>query len=265
VRVSINLATRPYVELDRLLRQLRIAIGVLAVAALGLGIWLHSMTAQAREQRRQLDRLNAQADTLQRERAANEARLRQPVNAATLGRNQFLNTLFARKSFSWTAVLMDLEDVVPNGVQVSSIEPLVSSSGEVTIRLRVLGDRERTVELVRNLEHSRRFIAPRLAGEAQQTANRTGATTIGANGLPQLVAATGANGLPAISGVEFEIVSGYNPLQPRVREQTAPHTAPAVDAAHDTAARKPARKSHQKAPVEDAGPQPAPGRRGGAR
>ena len=238
MRVSINLATKPYVELDRLLRQLRIAIGVLAVLAIGLGIWLHGLSARAREQQRQLDRLNAQADTLQRERTANEARLRQPVNAATLGRNQFLNMLFARKAFSWTAVLMDLENVLPDGVQVSSIEPIIASSGEVTIRLRVLGERERTVELVRNLEHSKRFIAPRLAGEAQQTASRTGATTIGANGLPQLVAATGANGLPAISGVEFEIVSGYNPLQPRVREKVTPHTQPATDAAEDATVTK---------------------------
>ncbi len=231
MRVQINLATRPYVELDRLLRQLRIALGVLAVVALALGIWLHSVTARAREQQRQLARLNAQADALQRERAANEARLRQPVNAATLSRNAFLNTLFARKSFSWTAVLMDLEDVLPAGVQVSSIEPLISSTGEVTIRLRVLGDRERTVQLVRNLEGSKRFLSPRLQGEAQQTAERSSARpTLGANGLPQPVSTvTGPNGLPPISGVEFEIVSGYNPLQPRVREKVAPHTTPAAD------------------------------------
>ena len=233
MRVQINLATRPYVELDRLLRQLRIALGVLAVVALGLGIWLHSVTARAREQQRQLVRLNAQADTLQRERAANEARLRQPVNAATLSRNQFLNALFTRKSFSWTAVLMDLEDVLPTGVQVSSIEPLISSTGEVTIRLRVLGDRERTVQLVRNLEGSKRFVSPRLAGEAQQTAERGSTTTrptLGANGLPQPGSTvTTQNGLPAISGVEFEIVSGYNPLQPRVREKVAPHTTPAAN------------------------------------
>ena len=257
MRVSINLATRPYVELDRLLRQLRIAIGVLAVVAIALGIWLHSMTAQARAQQAQLDRLNAQAQTLQRERAANEARLRQPVNAATLGRNQFLNTLFARKAFSWTAVLMDLEDVMPNGVQVTSIEPIIASTGEVTIRLRVLGERDRTVDLVRNLEHSKRFISPRLAGEAQQTANRTGATTIGANGLPQLVAATGANGLPAISGVEFEIVSGYNPLQPRMREKIASHTTPERDEPTGT----PVRRRPRKVVDNSAPPQPSLARR----
>ena len=231
MRIQINLATRPYVQLDRLVRQLRIGLGVLALLAVTLGVRLHIVTNQAREQQRQVALLNGQADRLQRERAANEARLRQPVNAATLSRNQFLNAVFARKSFSWTAVLMDLEDVLPTGVQVSSIEPLIATSGEVTIRLRVLGDRERTVQLVRNLEHSRRFVSPRLAGEAQQTADRSSARpTLGANGLPQPVsAATGPNGLPPISGVEFEIVSGYNPLQPSVREKVTPHTAPAKD------------------------------------
>jgi type IV pilus assembly protein PilN len=231
VRISINLATRPYVELDRLLKQLRIALGVLAVLAIALGIWLHTMSARAQEQQRQMDALNAQVSRLASEKAANEARLRQPANAATLSRNQFLNTLFARKSFSWTAVLMDLEEVLPSGVQVSAIEPILTPSGEVTIRLRVLGDRDRTVLLVKNLEQSKRFISPRLQGEAQQTAEKKGTQSIGANGLPQLTVATGAAGLPPIAGVEFEIVSGYNPLQPRIREKTTPHTKPATEPA----------------------------------
>jgi type IV pilus assembly protein PilN len=231
VRLSINLATRPYVELDRLLKQLRIALGVLAVLAIGLGIWLHSMSARAKEQQRQMDALNAQVSRLASERATNEARLRQPVNAATLSRNQFLNTLFARKSFSWTAVLMDLEEVLPSGVQVSAIEPILTSTGEVTIRLRVVGDRDRTILLVKNLEQSKRFISPRLAGEAQQTAEKKGQQSIGANGLPQLTVAAGAAGLPPIAGVEFEIVSGYNPLQPSVREKTTLHTKPETEPA----------------------------------
>ncbi len=232
MRVAINLATRPYVELDRLLRQLRIAIGVLALLAIALGVWLHVANARSAEQQRQLAALNAQADALDRERASNEARLRQPVNAATLSRNQFLNTLFARKSFSWTAVLMDLESVLPGGVQVQSIEPIVTITGEVSIRLRVLGDRERTVQLVRNLEGSRRFLSPRLQGEAQQTSGNTaGRETSGATAVPQpggVVAMAGA--LPPVTGVEFEIVSGYNPLQARLLDRTAPSPRRGTDA-----------------------------------
>jgi len=114
-----------------------------------------------------------------------------------LERSQFLNDLFARKSFSWTAVMMDLEKVLPAGVQVTSIEPVISKEGDVNIRLRVAGDRDKGVLLVRNLETSQRFVSPRLASEAAQTqeGNR------------------GAGGPQTVPGaVELEIFSGYNPL-----------------------------------------------------
>jgi type IV pilus assembly protein PilN len=123
--------------------------------------------------------------------------MRQPQNMAVLERSQFLNAVFARKSFSWTAVMMDLEKVLPAGVQVTSIEPVITKEGDVKIRLRVAGDRDKGVLLVRNLETSQRFVAPRLASEAAQTqeGNRSA-------GGPQMIP----------GAVEFEIFSGYNPL-----------------------------------------------------
>ncbi len=127
---------------------------------------------------------------------ANEARMRQPQNRGVLERSQFLNALFAQKSFSWTAVMMDLEKVLPTGVQVTSLEPQIAKDGDVIIRLRVSGDRDRAVQLVRNLETSQRFVAPRLAGEAAQAQEAAGRRA------------------PAVGpgAVEFEILSGYNPL-----------------------------------------------------
>jgi len=72
----------------------------------------------------------------------------------------------------------------------------------VMIRLRVSGDRDRAVQLVRNLERSKRFLAPRLTGEATQAKE---AGTQGNN--------FNANSL-APAGVEFEILANYNPLPP---------------------------------------------------
>ena len=46
-------------------------------------------------------------------------------------RAHFLNQLLLRKSFSWTAVMMDLENVLPTGVQVTAIEPQVTADGDV--------------------------------------------------------------------------------------------------------------------------------------
>jgi type IV pilus assembly protein PilN len=113
-----------------------------------------------------------------------------------LSQSQFLNQMFARKAFSWTAVMMDLENVLPSGVQVMNIDPVVSRDGKVTIRLRVSGAHDRGVDLVRNLEHSHRFLAPRLARETAESNQ---------NGRP-------VEQVSATSSVNFDLLAEYNPL-----------------------------------------------------
>lgn len=221
MRISINLATRPFVELRPLFAKLRLAIGLLALLAVGLGFGLHALSARARLETAEIDGLRAQTLALQQERARNEVKMHQPQNMGVLERSRFLNALFAVKSFSWTAVMMDLERVLPVGVQVTNIEPVISKEGEVTIRLRVTGDRDRAIQLVRNLERSQRFVGPRLGGESALAADK--AKALGAGGVRTVGA--GPGDLPS-DGVEFEIFSGYNPLPETVatagnREQGA--------------------------------------------
>jgi type IV pilus assembly protein PilN len=197
MRISINLATRPFVELRPLFARLRLAMAALAVTAIALGIVLHSMAARERVAEAQMQDLKVKTSVLENERQSNEARMRQPQNRAVLERSKFLNDLFASKSFSWTSVMMDLERVLPAGVQVTSIEPSVTPEHDVNIRLRVSGDRDRAIDLVRNLEQSQRFLTPRLANETAQT-QEPGKMNVSQVGVP--------------GGVEFDILSGYNPL-----------------------------------------------------
>ncbi len=215
MRISVNLATKPFVEIRPLLARLRLAMAVLGVLAIGLGVWLHALNQRAAVAEAQMAAVRNRTAQMQAERQRNEARMRQPANQAVLDRSHFLNGVFARKSFSWTAVMMDLERVLPVGVQVTSIEPQVSNAdGSVTIRLRVSGERDRAVQLVRNLEGSARFVHPRLSGEAAQASDTNG----------RVVQASTA----AVPGaVEFDILSGYNPL-PEVRRtvrSAAPNAA----------------------------------------
>jgi type IV pilus assembly protein PilN len=198
--VSINLATRPFVELRPLLAKLRLAMIALALLAIGLIIGLRALKSRADAATAQMDALKAQTADYQGRMLKNEARMKQPQNRAVLERARFLNELFEKKSFSWTAVMMDLERVLPSGVQVMSIDPSISKEGDVNIRLRVNGDREKAVQLVRNLEKSRRFLSPRLSNESLQ-ASQGG----GSGGLNQLPAG-------AQLGVQFDILSGYNPI-----------------------------------------------------
>ena len=218
MRISVNLATRPFVELRPLFARLRIAMGLLALLAIGLYFGLNTLNARAKVATAEMDTLKAKTAAFEQERVRDEARMKQPDNQSVLERSQFLNALFTRKSFSWTAVMMDLEKVLPPGVQVTSIDPVVSKEGEVSIRLRVTGDRDRAIQLVRNLEKSQRFVTPRLGGETALTTEK--AAAIGRGGPAVRNVSAGAD--PAFgNGVEFEILSGYNPLPPDAGKASA--------------------------------------------
>jgi type IV pilus assembly protein PilN len=195
MRISVNLATRPFVELRPFFARLRLIMAALLLMAVAIGVTAHLWHKKLDVAEAQMNRLKAQIVQAQAEKAGNERRMRQPQNAAVLDRAHFLNALFLRKSFSWTAVMMDLENVLPIGVQVTSIEPQTTSDGDVVIHLRVSGERDRAVQLVRNLERSKRFLDPHINSESSE------AKQDGSVATP---------GQPA--GVEFEILADYNPL-----------------------------------------------------
>lgn len=198
MRISVNLATRPFVELRPFFMRLRWIMVALVLIAIGLIVAAHMEQQKLNTAQATMDALQARTNAAVAEKQSNERRMRAPANAAMLDRAHFLNALFLRKSFSWTAVMMDLETVLPSGVQVTSIEPQPNADGDVVIRMRVAGDRDRAVQLVRNLEHSKRFLQPRLSSEAVQAKDLAQQKTAAASGMP--------------AGVEFEILANYNPL-----------------------------------------------------
>jgi type IV pilus assembly protein PilN len=205
MRVQLNLASRPFVELGPLYLRLRILIAALAVVAIPLWLLLSTQHSKAAQARGKLDAVQQQIHALEAQRTASQAEMQQPQNAAVLTQSQFLNQMFVRKSFSWTAVMMDLENVLPSGVQVMNIDPVVGKNGAVAIRLRVSGVHERGVDLVRNLERSHRFLAPRVARETAESNQNKG-------NIEQV---------SAVSNVNFDLVADYNPLPEKPEKQAA--------------------------------------------
>ena len=143
MRVQLNLASRPFVELGPLYLRLRILIVLLAVIAVPLWLLLATEKRKAADAQARLDAVEQRIHALESQRSAFQSQMREPQNASVLSQSQFLNQIFARKAFSWTAVMMDLENVLPSGVQVLNIDPVIASDGNVTIRLRVSGAHDR--------------------------------------------------------------------------------------------------------------------------
>lgn len=197
MRITVNLATRPFVELKPVYQRLRIWMGVLLVLAIPLWFLARVEQKKADVATARVRAMQASVQQMQRQQQSYQALMRQPQNAAVLTQSDFLNDLFRHKAFSWTATMSDLETVLPTGVQVLSIEPLVLPDGHVTIRMRVSGARERAIELVKNLEGSKHFASPRLSDESLATAN---------TGNQQATAVNGP------SDVNFDILADYRPL-----------------------------------------------------
>jgi type IV pilus assembly protein PilN len=199
MRITLNLASRPFADLGPAIKRLRIAMAVLAVCAIGLGLALHAIHERAEQARARDHSLDGQIAHIAHERQTYQELMRQPANAQLLDQVGMLNRLFDEKAFSWTLAMEDLETVLPGGVQVSSIEPVRAKDGRITLHLHVIGPRDRAVELVRNLEHSRRFLLPRIVGE---NAESTG----GPN--ERLVPVSASN------RVDFDLLADYNPAPP---------------------------------------------------
>jgi len=200
MRVTLNLATRPFADLGPAIKRLRIAMGVLALVSILLAVGLHAIHQKAEAARARDHSLDGQIAGVTRERQGYESMMRQPDNAKLLEQAALLNGLIDDKAFSWTLAMEDLETVLPGGVQVTALEPQRSKDGRTTtLHLRVVGPRDRSIDLVRNLEHSKRFVLPRIVGETAETNERPG---------QQLTPVS------ASDRVDFEILADYTPAVP---------------------------------------------------
>jgi type IV pilus assembly protein PilN len=220
MRITLNLASRPFADLGPAIKRLRIAMGLLALLAIGLGFGLHAFDRKAAEARERDHSLDGQIARINQEQQGYRSLMAKPANAQLLDQVGALNRLFDEKAFSWTLAMEDLETVLPGGVQVSTIEPVRAKDGHITLRLRVIGPRDRAVDLVRNLEHSKRFLMPRIIGENAES-----------NGGP----GERMEPVSASNRVDFDLLADYNPAIPEERG-AAKKPAPALRAAPPLAA-----------------------------
>lgn len=232
MRVTINLASRQFADIAPALKNLRTAMAALAGAAVLLLVGLYFVHGKAEAARQREHSLDGRIAQLRQEQQKYQATMRQPDNSHTLQQSENLNQIFDEKAFSWTLAMEDLENVLPAGVQVTTLEPTIKK-GQITVHLRVIGPRDRDVQLVQNLEHSRHFVVPRIVGE---TAESTG----GPNQQAQPVSAS--------NRFDYDVLADYNPGQPDERKSAKSKTATKADEATEGAPHSGMARPH--APVQ---------------
>jgi type IV pilus assembly protein PilN len=243
MRISLNLATRPFADLGPAMKRMRIAMGALAFVALLLGIGLHAIHRKAEAARARDHSLDGQIAKINQERQGYENLMKQPPNAQLLKQAAVLNKLFDEKAFSWTLAMEDLETVLPGGVQVSTLAPERGKDGRITVRLKVIGPRNKAVNLVRNLEHSRRFLAPRIVSENAEASEKQG---------ERLEPVSEAD------RVDFDLLAEYNPAS--AEERSIGHGAAQKKGKKSAGTEEdaPLTATHRKIPTLRAAPTRAP-------
>ena len=220
MRITLNLATRPFTDIGPIVRRLRIGMLVLLLVAGLLTLGLHALHNKAAAARARAHSLDGAIATATAERLSYERMMREPSNANLLTETQSLNKLFDEKAFSWTLTIESLETVLPGGVQVSNLEPVREKDGSIVLRMRVIGPRDKGIEFVRNLEHSHRFLLPRIV-------NESAVTDSGPGQHPQPVSDT--------NRFSFDLLANYNPPSPE--EVMAASESPKSPAPQKAAAR----------------------------
>ena len=158
MRLDINLASQPYEDARQFWVRWGTALAAVALVTLALVAMTVSGWLSARRDHAKIADLKANIAQRDRTRQQAENFLNRPENHTTRDQSQFINELIARKSFSWTRVLENLEKVMPARVHLVSIAPELDEDNQLTLKLWVAGDsRDRALELARRMEESRRF------------------------------------------------------------------------------------------------------------
>lgn len=174
MRITINLASQPFEDAQRFVRQWTVTLGLVGLLTLALvvGAVLRLRSWSVEESR--IHDLQAQLAQGNREIGQAEAFLNRPENRDTRDKSLILNELIARKAFSWTEVFSDLERIMPPRLHVVSIRPELSPDNQLELRMVVAGEsRDRALDLVRRMEQSPRFRQPQIVAEAREEQPQT--------------------------------------------------------------------------------------------
>ena len=199
MRLDINLASQKYEDVHNFFLRWGAAVIILAGLAglLGGMAWVkHSRYLRAEQETRALQDQNAALKRTLDKAAAIE---NLPENRDVTQQKRFWNTHLARRSFSWTQLINELQKIMPNRAYLNSVQPELTNDNRLKLKLVITGERrENGRELLQKMENSSRFRSPWIVSEGPEA---------GKQGMPPTY--------------KFEIESDYTPPEIPASSSTA--------------------------------------------
>ena len=172
---DVNLATQPYEDARRFYLNWTAALtGLFLLCALLVGIavnewWNTRMVA------RSIRDVRAEIARLDQERSDAQAIVDRPENKDVRDKSHFLNSLIARKSFSWTEVFSELEKVVPPHLHVTTLRPELNPKNDLELHISAVAENnDAGLELLRRLEKSDHFRDPQMKSYSSEPGSNGG-------------------------------------------------------------------------------------------
>jgi Tfp pilus assembly protein PilN len=141
-----NLATRPFYN-DR---GIRVAIGAVALVAVGLTIFnaaeVWRLQSQNRELGQEVRRNEQQARELRDKARVTRQSLNRDDLAAVEMKAREANQLIDRRAFSWTELLNQFQATLPADVRITSVQPQIDSDGRMLVAVSVVSRRIEDIE-----------------------------------------------------------------------------------------------------------------------
>jgi Tfp pilus assembly protein PilN len=175
MKTHFNLATAPLENHRRFIA----GSSVLAIIALAAMVLLAMHAVRVRqansEMRTAIDNLREQVRIAQRQQEALRSAFESPQAVESLKRSEFLNGLIEARTFPWTKMFADLEQILPAGVRVKSISPQMDSHGNVKVVLSIgaVND-EQEMKFLNSIDASPVFSEVRVMQESHPQRERAG-------------------------------------------------------------------------------------------
>jgi Tfp pilus assembly protein PilN len=176
MRLNINLASRKYEDVRKFFVGWGVTLIALGVCTLLLATMAginYASTAKATKDIRALETKEA---ALQKERDTLVERERQ--NREITEQKRFWNSQIARRIFSWTQLLNDLQKMMPARSRLASVQPELTPDHRLKLKLLIEGEsRPSARELKEKMEGSECFRSSKILSETTQKDTKTNVQT----------------------------------------------------------------------------------------
>lgn len=152
MRMRLNLATYPLETHGLFLLVSGTAGFVLTASLVLLGIHARHVAKSQTAFRLRIDKDTREMTALTEERRRLDSFFSEPENAKLDDRAAFINSVMDARSFNWTLMFMDLEQILPAGVRVLNIEPK-----QINGNAAVVGDYKSVVTFLNALQRSSNY------------------------------------------------------------------------------------------------------------